>query len=80
MKRSVQRQGARRGAKRDRHAAGDDQAWTCPGCDAALASSYCPSCGESRPRPRDLTLRGLLDQAVDALVSIDSRLLRSLRT
>lgn len=53
-------------------------AWTCPGCLSAVTTPFCPRCGEARLRPRDLTLAGLVDQAVAALVSIDSRLLRSL--
>ncbi len=54
-------------------------AWTCPSCDAAVATAYCPSCGEQRLHARDLSLRGLLRQAVLAVVKIDGRLLRSVR-
>ncbi len=56
----------------------DDQQWACPGCRRALSTRYCPSCGETRPNARDLTLRGILRQAVEAVASVDSRLLRSL--
>jgi hypothetical protein len=54
-------------------------AWTCPSCETFVATPYCPSCGE-RPHPaRDLTVRGLLEQAFEALTDIDGRVLRSLR-
>ena len=53
--------------------------WTCPTCNSALATPYCPACGESPPKARDLTLRGLVHQLFHAFSSIDGRLLRSLR-
>ncbi len=53
--------------------------WTCPTCKTAVATDFCPTCGETRMRPRDLTLRDLLDQIVEAFVSIDAKLLRTLR-
>lgn len=53
--------------------------WTCPTCQTALDTEYCPRCGERRPQPRDLTLRGLTNQFLHALSSVDSKLLRSLR-
>src|SRR5262245_20636590 len=56
----------------------DDLPWICPGCATECATLYCPSCGETRLRPRDLTVRGLIEQAVHAVASVDSKLLRSL--
>ncbi len=53
--------------------------WTCPTCKNTISTSYCPTCGESPPRPRDLTLRGLVAHLVHAFSSVDGRLLRSLR-
>lgn len=52
----------------------------CPTCRSSVATVYCASCGERALDPRDLTLRGLLGQAVTALVSIDGRFLSSIRT
>lgn len=54
-------------------------AWTCPNCGIPLSTRYCPSCGESPPNPRDLTLRGLFRQAGASFTNIDGRLMRSLR-
>ena len=53
--------------------------WTCPACHKPLDTPYCPACGESRLHPRDLTLRGLLHQALEAFTSLDARLPRSIR-
>jgi hypothetical protein len=44
-----------------------------------VSTPYCSQCGERRLRPWDLTLRGLLLQLLQAVTSIDSRLLRSFR-
>lgn len=55
-------------------------AWSCPTCAAEVSTRYCPRCGESAPRAHDLTLRGLLQQTVEAFTSIDGRLLRSFRS
>jgi len=55
-------------------------AWTCPTCAKSVESEYCPDCGERRILPRELTLRGLGRQFVNATSSIDGRLLRTLRT
>lgn len=53
--------------------------WTCPTCRRSTDTPYCPACGE-RPRgPRDLTLRGLVEQAFEAFTNIDGRLLRTFR-
>lgn len=53
------------------------EAWTCPSCHTAVATTYCPSCGERALCAHDLTLRGLAHQAALAISSIDGRLLRS---
>lgn len=53
--------------------------WTCPSCRTAVASRYCPACGERSRDPHELTLRGLLDHLFEACTSIDGRLLRSFR-
>jgi uncharacterized protein DUF3667 len=53
--------------------------WTCPSCAHAVSTPYCPTCGERPHSARDLTLRGLLDQAFEAMTNIDGRMLRSLR-
>lgn len=54
-------------------------AWTCPTCHQAVVSAYCPTCGERRLRPRDLTLRGLLAQMAQSVTNLDARLLRTVR-
>jgi len=54
-------------------------AWTCPTCAIPVSTAYCPGCGESPPRARDLTLRGLFQQTIQAFTSIDGKLVRSLR-
>ena len=53
--------------------------WTCSTCAATVTTRYCPDCGDHPVPQRDLTLRGLLRQLIDALSSIDGRLIRSLR-
>jgi hypothetical protein len=53
--------------------------WSCPSCNRVVATPYCPECGERPLHPRELTLRGLLDQAFEAFTNIDGRLLRSFR-
>ena len=56
-----------------------NEAWICPTCSSAVSTPYCPGCGESLPRARDLTLRGLCELLVRAFINIDSRLVRSFR-
>ncbi len=56
-----------------------DMSWTCPSCDRAVDTPYCPGCGERPLRDRELTLRGFVDQLVQAFTSIDGRLIRSFR-
>jgi hypothetical protein len=53
--------------------------WDCPTCHAAVSTPYCPECGERPLRPRELTFRGLLGQLVEALTTVDGRLLRTFR-
>jgi len=53
--------------------------WSCPTCNDAVSSPYCPACGERPASARDLTLRGLFDQLFRAFINIDSRLIRSFR-
>jgi len=55
------------------------ESWTCPTCSSTVSTPYCPGCGESLPRARDLTLRGLCELLVRAFINIDSRLVRSFR-
>lgn len=54
-------------------------AWTCPSCNLDVSTPYCPGCGERPLRQHELTLRGFLDQLVQAFTSIDGRLIRSFR-
>jgi hypothetical protein len=53
--------------------------WTCPTCRTSVVSAYCPGCGERPLRPRELTLRGLAGEALEALTDIDGRVLNSFR-
>jgi hypothetical protein len=55
------------------------KSWVCPGCSNTVATPYCPTCGERPLRPRELTLRGLVDQVFQSLSSIDGRVIRTLR-
>ncbi len=55
------------------------ESWTCPTCNSTVSSPYCPTCGESPPSARDLTLRGLYAQLFHAFSTIDGRLIRSFR-
>jgi len=57
----------------------DTEPWTCPTCHRAVSTPYCPICGEQPLRARDLALRGLFEQLVQAFTQVDGRLLRSLR-
>lgn len=55
------------------------ETWTCPTCRRTIATPYCPSCGERSRSSGELTLRGLLGQAFEAITNIDGKLLRSFR-
>lgn len=56
-----------------------DATLDCPSCGAPLAGAFCAACGERRPRAADRSLAALLGQAFEALFSLDSKLLRTLR-
>jgi hypothetical protein len=53
--------------------------WTCPSCRRAIATPYCPTCGERQRSPRELTLIGLCEHAFEAFTNVDGRLLRTFR-
>jgi hypothetical protein len=53
--------------------------WTCPTCQAAVTTPYCPRCGERPLREQELTLRALVSQLFQAFTSLDGRLIRSIR-
>jgi hypothetical protein len=53
--------------------------WTCPTCSTAVSTPYCPECGERPLRAHELTLGGILAQLVQALTSVDGRLVRTFR-
>jgi len=52
-------------------------AWTCPTCQVAVVTPYCPNCGERRLERHDLTFGGLATQIFHAFTSVDGRLLRT---
>ena len=56
-----------------------NESWTCPTCSSTVSTPFCPGCGESFPRARDLTLRGLCESLFRAFINVDSRLVRSFR-
>ena len=51
--------------------------WTCPACSRTIDSRYCATCGEEPRSPRDLTLRGLTEKIVQALASVDAKVVRT---
>ena len=53
--------------------------WTCPTCNTAVSTPYCPGCGERPLRERELTLRGIFNQLVQVFTKIDGRLILSFR-
>jgi hypothetical protein len=53
--------------------------WNCPSCNDAVLTPFCARCGEEPLSQRDLTLRGLAENLVQALSSIDARVLRTTR-
>lgn len=55
-----------------------DAEWTCPTCGALVTTPFCPACGERKLQPHELTLQGLLSQAVKAFTNLDARLWRTL--
>jgi hypothetical protein len=61
----------------ERRSAAKAERWTCPACKVALTTPFCPACGEEPLAPHDLTLRGVLANALFAITSIDARTARS---
>jgi len=57
----------------------ETEPWTCPTCNATVSTPYCPGCGERPLRERELTLRGIFNQLVQAFTKIDGRLILSFR-
>jgi hypothetical protein len=53
--------------------------WTCPTCERAVATPFCPGCGERPLIARELSLRGLFDKLFQALTSIDGKMVRTFR-
>ena len=53
--------------------------WECPTCATMVTTSFCPQCGEWPLDPRHLTIRGLITQLFAFLVSVDTRIVNSLR-
>ncbi len=54
-----------------------NQGLTCPSCGTAISDPFCPQCGEQRPAAHGLSWRHYLEELVDALTHLDSKLLRS---
>lgn len=54
--------------------------WICPTCRTTITTPYCPACGERPLGPKELTLRGLVDQLLQGFTSIDGRLIRTFRS
>jgi Protein of unknown function (DUF3667) len=57
----------------------ETEPWTCPTCNSTVSTPYCPGCGERPLRERELTLRGIFNQLVQAFTNLDGRLIRSFR-
>ena len=56
----------------------ETEPWVCPTCHIRV-STYRPECGERPLSERELTLRGIFNQVVQAFIKIDGRLIRSFR-
>ncbi len=54
-----------------------NQGLACPSCGTAISDPFCPQCGEQRPVAHGLSWRHYLEELVDALTHLDSKLLRS---
>ena len=54
--------------------------WNCPTCRTTISTPYCPSCGERPLKLGELTVRGLVEQGLQAVTSIDGRVMRTIRT
>ena len=57
----------------------ETEPWTCPTCSTTVSTPYCPGCGERPLRARELTLRAIFSQFVQAFIKIDGRLFLSFR-
>jgi hypothetical protein len=57
----------------------ETEPWMCPTCHATISTPYCPGCGERPLRARELTLRDIFNQLIQAFIKIDGRLIRSFR-
>jgi hypothetical protein len=53
--------------------------WTCPTCNAVVASPFCPDCGENGRHTHEPTLKVLFSHFLEAFTNIDGRLIRSFR-
>ena len=53
------------------------RSWVCPSCRVSRVAGYCADCGEAAPQRRALTWRAVAAKGVQALTSIDGKLLRS---
>jgi hypothetical protein len=62
-----------------KHAVHLAKVWNCPSCGSSNTTPYCPRCGERQLHPRDVTLVGLLEQAVEALTHADGRVAQTFR-
>jgi len=49
----------------------------CPSCGAAISGHFCSLCGEQRPVGHNLSCRHYLEELLDAVTHLDSKLLRS---
>jgi len=57
----------------------ETEPWMCPTCHARVSTPYCPECGERPLSERELTLRGIFNQLIQAFIKVDGRLIRSFR-
>jgi len=57
----------------------DTSGWNCPTCRGFVLTPFCARCGEEPLVQRDLTIRGLAENLLHALTSIDARVLRTTR-
>ena len=57
----------------------DTSGWNCPTCRGFVLTPFCARCGEEPLAQRDLTIRGLAENLLHALTSIDARVLRTTR-
>jgi thiamine biosynthesis protein ThiS len=53
--------------------------WICPNCGDPSTAKFCSRCGEKKFSPADLSLRRLLEHAVEVLFHADSKIFRTFR-